>query len=54
VSVYGRLWRVLPGPVAAKAVQVLVLLVLVVAVCFGWVFPAVAPHLPFNEGTVGH
>jgi hypothetical protein len=22
-------------------------------VLFGWVFPAVAPHLPFNDGLVG-
>jgi hypothetical protein len=51
--VYGWLWRALPGPVAVKAVLALVLVLVVVAVCFAWVFPAVAPHLPFNDGTVG-
>ena len=25
----------------------------VLAVCFLWVFPAVAPFMPFNETTVG-
>ncbi len=25
----------------------------VVAACFEWVFPAVAPYMPFNETTVG-
>jgi hypothetical protein len=35
-----------------KAVQCLVLLLAVVAVCFVWLFPAVAPHMPFNDNTV--
>lgn len=50
---YAALWRVLPGNRLAKVIQVLVLLALVVAVCFAWVFPAIAPHLPFNDNTVG-
>jgi hypothetical protein len=50
---YGALWRVLPGPVWVKAIQCLVLLVVVVAVLFQWVFPAVADLLPFNDNTVG-
>ena len=51
---YGRLWRVLPGPrwvralVAARRWRWRC-----VAVCFVWVFPAVAPYMPFNETTVG-
>ena len=53
MSVYGWLWRHLPGPTALRAAAVLVLVAVVVVVCFGWVFPAVAPHLPFNDGTVG-
>ena len=43
----------LPGPVWAKAVQCLVLLAVVVAVLFQWVFPAVADLVPFNDNTVG-
>ena len=50
---YAALWRALPGPRWLKAVEALVLLVLVVAVLFQWVFPAVSPLLPFNDNTVG-
>jgi hypothetical protein len=50
---YAALWRALPGPRWAKAVQFAVLALLIVAVCFTWLFPAIAPLLPFNDGTVG-
>jgi hypothetical protein len=50
--IYGAIWRALPGPKALKALQALVLLALVVAVLFLWVFPVVAPHMPFNDNTV--
>lgn len=50
---YGWLWRILPGPVPVKALLALVLAAAVVAVLFVWVFPAVAPLMPFNDGTVG-
>ena len=50
---YAALWRLLPGPRWLKAVEALVLVALVVAVLFQWVFPAVAPVLPFNDNTVG-
>jgi hypothetical protein len=50
--VYAALWRSLPGPPVAKAAQCLVLALLVVAVCFLWLFPAIAPHLPFSDNTV--
>ncbi|CCH77197.1 conserved hypothetical protein [Nostocoides japonicum T1-X7] len=49
---YAALWHLLPGPRWAKALQCLVLLVVVLAVCFWWVFPAIAPHMPFNDSTV--
>jgi len=49
---YGPLWRALPGPWPVKLVQLVVLVLAVVAVCFLWVFPAVAPHMPFNGNTV--
>jgi hypothetical protein len=51
--VYGALWRILPGPGWLKAVECLVLLLLVVWVLFTWVFPAVSPYLPFTDNTVG-
>lgn len=49
---YAALWRSLPGPAWVKALQCLVLLLAVVAVCFVWLFPAVAPYMPFNDNTV--
>ena len=49
---YAWLWRVLPGPAWVRVLLVLVLAVAVVAVCFTWVFPAIAPYMPFNEITV--
>ncbi len=49
---YAALWRALPGSTALKVLQAVVLALAVVAVLFLWVFPAVAPHMPFNETTV--
>lgn len=49
---YGALWRVLPGPGWVRAIICVVLLVAVVLVCFQWVFPVLAPYMPFNSGTV--
>lgn len=50
---YAWLWRRLPGPTWLRALITVLALVGVVLVCFEWVFPAVAPHMPFNETTVG-
>ena len=50
---YSALWRVLPGPRWVRALVLLALALAVVAACFEWVFPAVAPYVPFNETTVG-
>ena len=49
---YGAIWRVLPGPTWLKAVEALILALAVVAALFLWVFPAVAPLLPFDQQTV--
>lgn len=49
---YGPLWRALPGSRPVKLLILLALVAAVVVVCFLWVFPAVAPHLPFNDITV--
>ena len=49
---YGWLWRVLPGPVWVRLLLLLLLLAAVVAACFTWIFPAVAPLMPFNDITV--
>lgn len=49
---YGPLWRILPGPTWAKLLQVLVLIVAAMAVCFLWLFPRINPYLPFSQNTV--
>lgn len=53
MSLYGTLWRILPGPTPLKVIQVGVLFALVVAALFTGVFPAVAPLMPVNDTTVG-
>lgn len=49
---YGLIWRILPGPRWLKAIEALILVLAVVGVLFLWVFPTVAPHLPFDQQTV--
>jgi len=53
VSFYGLVWRILPGPTAVKVVQAVLLVLVVVAVLFTWVFLVIAPYMPFNDNTVG-
>ncbi len=49
---YAALWRRLPGPRPLRVLLAVLLVVLAVVVLFGWVFPALAPLVPFNNGTV--
>lgn len=49
---YAWVWRVLPGPLVVKIFTTVVLIVAVVVVLFLWVFPWVAPLLPFQDQTV--
>ena len=49
---YGWLWRILPGPTWLRALLLALVVLAVVAVCFTWVFPAIAPFMPFNDITV--
>lgn len=49
---YAALWRLLPGGRALKTLLLLVLAAAAVTVLFVWVFPAVAPHLPFEDVTI--
>ena len=49
---YAWIWRKLPGPTAAKAVEAVVLLAAVVLLLFTVVFPWLEPRLPFNQVTV--
>jgi len=50
---YGWLWRHLPGPAWVRVVLLGAAAIVVLGACFGWVFPAVAPLMPFNDTTVG-
>ncbi|HMO11476.1 MAG TPA: hypothetical protein PKB06_08250 [Actinotalea sp.] len=49
---YAALWRVLPGPAWLRIGLLVALALGVVAACFTWVFPAIAPFVPFNDVTV--
>jgi preprotein translocase subunit SecF len=49
---YGWLWSRLPGPTWLRVLLALLAVLAVVAVCFEWVFPAIAPYMPFNDITV--
>lgn len=50
---YAALWRALPGGTGARVGQLLLLLLVVVAVLFQWVFPLVADWLAVDDATVG-
>ena len=49
---YAAIWRALPGPLVVRVLLALVLLAAVVAFCFLWVFPRIAPSMPFNDNPV--
>jgi hypothetical protein len=50
---YVWIWRHLPGPLAVKLLQVLVLVSLVSLLLLFVIFPWIEPHLPINQVTVG-
>lgn len=50
---YEWIWRHLPGPLAVRLLISVALVVGAVLVLFHWGFPALAPLMPFNDGTVG-
>ncbi|MDO5501867.1 MAG: hypothetical protein Q4G67_01715 [Actinomycetia bacterium] len=50
---YAALWRSLPGPWPVKVLIALVLFAAIVFALFTWVFPELAPYVPFNDTTVG-
>lgn len=49
---YAAIWRALPGPLVVRVLLATVLVLVVVAVLFVWVFPRIAPLMPFNDNTV--
>ncbi|MBE9403457.1 hypothetical protein M4D54_10785 [Brachybacterium sp. p3-SID1565] len=50
---YAWMFRRLPGPLWVRILITLVILAALVVVLFGWVFPAISPYMPFNDGLVG-
>ena len=49
---YVWIWRHLPGPLAVRLLQSLLLVLAVVAPLMLVVFPWAEPHLPWNDVTV--
>ncbi len=49
---YGWLWRHLPGGVALRIAQCLVLFAGIAALLLFVIFPAVEPHLPWGNVTI--
>ena len=49
---YTFIWRHLPGPLAIRAFQVLILVAIVSAVLLFVVFPWLEPRLPLDHVTV--
>ena len=49
---YTWIWRHLPGPLALKIVQALLLFAGICALLLFVIFPWVEPHLPINDVTV--
>jgi hypothetical protein len=50
---YRPLWDALPVPTALKVVIFALLALLVVAICFYFVFPWVVEYIPFPYGNLG-
>lgn len=50
---YAWIFRQLPGPLWLRILIVIAALAAIVVVLFQWVFPAVAPYMSFDDGTVG-
>ncbi len=52
---YTWIWRHLPGSLALKWVQTVIIVLAVAALLLFVIFPIVEPHLPINQVTVdGH
>lgn len=51
---YVWLWRHLPGNVAVRIGELLLLFIAVVALLMFVIFPWIEPHLPLNQVTVPH
>ena len=50
---YRSLWKVLPGPRLVKAIPVTIIVVGIIAILFGFVFPWIAETFLIEESTIG-
>lgn len=50
---YAWLFRRLPGPLWVRILLAVLLVAALVVALFTWVFPAISPLLPFDDGMVG-
>jgi hypothetical protein len=51
---YVWIWRHLPGPLAVKLVQTLLIVLAICAILLFVIFPWIEPHLPINNVTVNN
>lgn len=49
---YEFIWRILPGNWVVKTLISIVLIAIIVFVLMQYVFPVIAPYMPFNDATV--
>lgn len=49
---YAFIWRILPGNWVVKLIIALILIAAVVFLLMQYVFPVIAPYMPFNNATV--
>jgi hypothetical protein len=49
---YAALWRLLPGGLSLKLIQLTIIVVIVVLVLFEWVFPWIAQTFLSEQSTV--
>lgn len=49
---YEFIWRILPGNWFVKLIISLILIAAVCYVLLEYVFPVIAPYMPFNDATI--
>jgi len=52
MSLYGGLWKLLPGPWPVKTLLAAILLAAAVYALFTWVFPVLEPYMPGSDITI--
>lgn len=50
---YSWIWRNIPGPTWFRVIFLIAVAAGIVWILFEYAFPALAPHLPLDETTVG-